>query len=133
MTKIIKKTSENTHIIISKDINSQIDVSQPREEGEFRDSNIGKCGLHNVDLKGSQLINFVRDDDLDVANTFFKPSTYKTYKSFNNQGTVCQIDHVLVNKTMNALIENYQVDYVTATSSDQSALDNFQLKHSLLY
>ena len=37
---------------------------------------------------------------------------------------MCQIDHVLVNKTMNALIENYQVDNATATSSDNSAIKN---------
>ena len=53
LTKIIKKTSDNTHIIIGQDSNAQIGFSQPREEGKFRDSNIGKYGLHKVDLQGS--------------------------------------------------------------------------------
>ena len=98
LTKIIKKISENTHVVIGQDSNAQIGVSQPIEEGKFRDSNIGKHGLHNVYLKGNQLINFIRENDLVVANTFFKSSTYNTYESFNKQGTMCQIDHVLVNK-----------------------------------
>ena len=35
---------------------------------------------------------------------------------------MCQIDHVLVNTTMNALIGNCQVDNITVTSSDHSTI-----------
>ena len=88
----------------------------------MKDACLGKYALERTDDKGRQLLDFIRNNELKVANTFFRANDYCTFKSFNRNGSTHQIDHVLTSKELLFYIESCSVDNSVATSSNHSAI-----------
>ena len=59
--------------------------------------------------KDKQLLEFMRSNDLIVANTFFKSEMYHTCKSFNSEGSTHQINHIIALMPLKTIIENCKV------------------------
>ena len=121
-SQIESKNPESASILIGQDSNAQIDREELIDDGEIGDKSVGKFALNRIDSKGRQLLNFVRCNNLRVANTFFKAKAHEICKSFNREGSKHQIDHVIVSRKLMSFIENCKVDNETSTHSDHSAI-----------
>ena len=92
----------NFKFIIGQDSNAQIGIVDERcDEGERKDGNSGRFGIWiKNDQKGSQLIYFVRNNNLCVSSTFYKTNNNVAHKIFNKMETVNQIDHALIDSRL---------------------------------
>jgi len=122
MSNRLKSFPKSTSVMIGQDSNAQIGKEEAIDDGELNDACIGKYALKKTDDKGRQLLDFIRNNDLKIANTFFRAKEYNTFKSFNRTGSLHQIDHVFVTKDLMEYIDGCSVDNVVATSSDHSAI-----------
>lgn len=107
ITNKISKMGRNQVIMIGQDSNTQVGIAEIEVEEGGVDKNLDKFRLLKVDQKGIQLIEFIRNNNLIIANTFFKARIYITYKSFNKLGSKYQIDHIII--LIDPMIENYQI------------------------
>ena len=72
-------------------------------------TSIGSHGLENVNEKGVEAINILRSHHLKALLTFFNHRDKVTWRSFNEQKTLFQLDKMVTNN-MKFIIDTKVVD-----------------------
>ena len=82
---------------------------------------LGPWGINNRNMKGRRLLGFFSNNQLKIANSFFKKYSYVTWRSFNKTRSPHMLDVVSVSKNFYNCVRNCGISK-TGMKSDHSAV-----------
>ena len=68
------------NVILCQDSNAKAEICDDVELDEHRDITLGKYGDSNKNTKGINLVNFAKNFNLKISNTWFKHKIHATWK-----------------------------------------------------
>ena len=98
MSEFLANLPPKRNVILCQDSNAKVGIGDDAELDEPSDVPLGKFGCPSRNAKGANLVNFARNFNLRIANTWFKHKRCATWKDFSARKNNHVIDHVLVNQ-----------------------------------
>ena len=83
---------------------------------------MGKFGINKSDEKDTKLLDFLRNNNLHGANTFYKDNKCAADKSFKKNSAIYQIDHALNNVRITNHMNYINVDNLNSWYLDHDCV-----------
>ena len=116
LSNIMCSVTQNANFIGGRDVNSNFGI-----RSKIYWKTLGPWGINNRNMKGRRLLGFFSHNQLKIANSFFRNSSYVTWRSFNKSRSPHMLDVISVSKDFYKNVRNGEVSK-TGMKSDHSAV-----------
>ena len=93
---------KNAKFIGGNDVNANLG-----DRSKMYGKNVGPWGINNCNMKGRRLLGFFSNNQLKVANSFYKNSSYVRWRSFNKTRSPHMLDVISVSEKFYKYVGNY--------------------------
>ena len=116
MSTIMSSVPKKAKFIGGHDVNSNIGV-----RSKMYGKTLGPSLIKNRNMKGRRLLGFFSNNQLKVANSFYKKSSYVTWRSFNKMRSPHMLDVISVSENFFKCVKSCGI-LKTGMKSDHSAV-----------
>ena len=92
---------KNAKFIGGHDVNSNLGI-----RSKIYGKTLGPWGINNLNMKGRRHLDFFSNNQLKVANSFNKNSSYVTLRSFNKTRSPHMLDFIYVSEKFYKCVRN---------------------------
>ena len=116
LSTIMSSVPENANFIGGHDVNANLGI-----RSKMYGKTLGPWGIKNRNMKGRRLLGFFSNNQLKIANSFYKKSSYVTWRSFNKTRSPHMLDVIYMSKSFYKCVSNCGISK-TGMKSDHSAV-----------
>ena len=116
LSTIMSSVQKKAKFIGGNDVNPNLGV-----RSKMYGKTLGPWGINNCNMKGRRILGFFSYNQLKVANSFYKKSSYVTWRSFNKMRYPHMLDVISVSENFFKCIKSCGISK-TGMKSDHSAV-----------
>ena len=116
LSNIMCSVPKNANFMGGHDVNANLGIIS-----KMYGKTLGPWGIINQNMKGRILLVFFSNNQLKIANNFFRKSSYVTWRSFNKTRSPHMLDVISVSKNFYKNVRNGEISK-TGMKSDHSAV-----------
>ena len=116
LSTIMSSVPKNANFIGGHDVNAHLGI-----RSKMYEKSLGTWLINNKNMKGRRLLGFFSNNQLKIANSFYKKPSYITWRSFNKTKSPHMLDVISVSKNFYKCVRNCEVSN-SGMKSDHSAV-----------
>ena len=101
LNTIMSSVPKNSQFIGGHDVNTNLGI-----RSKMYGKTLVPWGINNRNMKGRRLLCFFSNNQLKVANSFYKKSSYLTWRSFNKTRSPNMLDVIYVSENFYKCVRN---------------------------
>ena len=101
LSTIMSSVPKNANFIGGNDVNANLGI-----RSKMYGKTLGPWGINNRNMQGRRLLGFFSNNQLKIANSFYKKASYVTWRSFNKTRSPHMLDVISVSKNFYKCVRN---------------------------